>query len=166
MRKPTALHSASGIVIFYPGGLLTSQIQDWARRYGGCRATVSFERTLPGVRRWLRRSAFTIIDATVEPEQASDVFLQAVGVQKADSVAVYTEKSHETLEMLVRTLGAPLLLGPMNSVEWDEFLDHKFPTLIPLGASDSGILRAKHGTLRATGDSVEDNVIHYRPIAG
>jgi len=169
VRKPTVLHAASGIVLFYPGRLLTDQIRDWAQRHGGCRATVSFERSLPGIRKWLRRAALAVIDASEDPAQASDAFLQSVGVLRADSVAVYTEKTHDGLELLVRMLGSPLLLGPLNSEAWEEFLEHKFPMLIPLDSAGVPIHRSKGNKGKAsqnTENNDDNNVVYYRPIAG
>ncbi|MGA2798047.1 MAG: hypothetical protein ABSE63_10735, partial [Thermoguttaceae bacterium] len=132
MRKPFCKQASSGIVLFYPGCLLADQIRDWAEQHGGCRATVSFERSLPGIRKWARRAALAIIDASADPAQGTDAFLQSVSMLTSDAVAVYTEKMHDGLELLVRTFGAPLLLGPMNMNEWEEFLEPRFPTLIHL----------------------------------
>lgn len=166
VRKPTVLRPASGIMLFYPGRLLRSQIFDWAEQHGGCRAAVSFERSLPGIRKWLRRAALAVIDATEDPAQAADAFLQSVGALRADSVAVYTEKMHDGLELLVRMLGAPLLLGPMSTEEWEEYLEHKFPPLIPLDSSVASMKRSKRIALRNSEENVENNVVYYRPRAG
>jgi hypothetical protein len=166
VRRQTALYTASGIVIFYPGRLMAGQIHQWAERYGGCRTAVSFERTLPGIRRHLRRAELAVINATDDPAQASDAFLQSVGMLGAQSVAVYTEKTHDGLELLVRTQGAPFLLGPMSMTEWEDFLESKFPMLIPL---DSGADRGYHADLSPTGEnenSEEEIIIYYKPIAG
>src|SRR3989304_9884817 len=112
-KNPPPLRAASGITLFYPCRLLTDQISGWAVRRGGCRTTVSFERTLPGIRDQLRRAAFAVIEATEDPAQAADTFLQSTSILGAGSGAGYTEKIHEGLELLVRTLGSLLLLGPM-----------------------------------------------------
>jgi hypothetical protein len=166
MRRPSVLSAASGIVMFYPGRLLANQVNDWAERHGGCRTAVSYERTLPGIRKRLRRSAFALIDATIDPSQASDAFLQAIGVLRADSVAVYTEHMHQGLETLVRVLGAPLLLGPMAMEELEDFLEHKFPTLIPLASTSENYYSDRHGYPLGSEDDEGENIVHYRPIAG
>ncbi len=95
---------------------------------------VSFERSLPGIRKSVRRAALAVIDASLDPAQGTDAFLQSVSLLTPDAVAVYTEKMHDGLELLVRTFAAQFLLGPMSMEEWEEFLEHKFPTLIPLEA--------------------------------
>jgi hypothetical protein len=164
--KQTVMKTASGIVLFYPSRLLQVQIHDWAEQHGGCRATVSFERSLPSIRKCVRRAALAVIDASEDPAQATDAFLQSVGVLKSDAVAVYTEKVHDGLEMLVRMLGAPLLLGPMSMEEWEEFLDHKFPSLIPLAASSLPIARDKCNILRIDERIAGKKAIYYRPHAG
>jgi hypothetical protein len=160
------MQAASGIVLFYPGSLLAGQIRDWAVGHGGCRASVSFERSLPGIRKSARRAALAIIDASLDPAQGTDAFIQSVSMLTSDSVAVYTEKIHDGLELLVRTFGAPLLLGPMSTEEWEEFLEHKFPTLIPLETSDFPLQRGKRKILRVMGNYAENKVVYYRPNAG
>ena len=160
------MQTASGIVLFYPGSLLAGQIHDWAEQHGGCRATVTFERSLPGIRRWARRAALAIIDASSDPAQGTDAFLQSVSMLTSDAVAVYTEKIHDGLELLVRTFGAPLLLGPMRMEEWEEFLEHKFPTLIPLEASGMTAEQGKEKILRNFGEHAGNEVVYYRPNAG
>jgi hypothetical protein len=166
VKKPISTQPASGIVLFYPGRLLMNQIYDWADAHGGCRALVSFERSLPGIRKAARRAEYAVIDATSDPAQGADAFLQSVGVLKSDSVAVYTEKTHEGLELMVRTFGAPLLLGPMNMEEWEELLEHKFPTLIHL---EAGEFAAHHGKKIISPDLeiyTGEEVLYYRPNAG
>ena len=158
--------ATSGIVLFYPGRLLASQIYDWAAGHGGCRAWASFERSLPGIRKSARCAELAVIDATSDPAQGADAFLQSLNVLTSDSVAVYTEKTHEALELMVRTCGAPLLLGPMSMEEWEEFLEHKFPTLIPLEAGVFAGRQAKKRTLPNIEVYAENKVVYYRPNAG
>jgi hypothetical protein len=164
--RQNVIQTATGIVLFYPGRLLVSQIRDWAQRHGGCRAAVSFERTLPGIRRWLRRAELAVIDATEDPAQATDAFLQSVGVLRADAVAVYTERMHDGLELLVRSLGVPLLFGPMSTDEWDEFLEIRFPSFIPLESAETTAVGGKHAGLATIREQRRENIVYYRPIAG
>jgi hypothetical protein len=152
--------------MFYPSCLLASQINDWAERHGGCCTAVSFERTLPGIRKRLRRAALAVIDATDDPAQASDAFLQAIGVLKADSVAVYSEKTHEGLETLVRMLGAPLLLGPMSVEDWEDYLEHKFPSLIPLASVGAPEYSNSQDFSLDVESGANRKIVYYRPIAG
>jgi hypothetical protein len=166
VRKPIRMQTASGIVLFYPGSLLAGQIHDWAEQHGGCRATVSFERSLPGIRKWARRAALAIIDASSDPAQGTDAFLQSVNMLTSDAVAVYTEKMHDGLELMVRTFGAPLLLGPMNVNEWEEFLEPRFPSLIPLDASGLSAEPGRHRILRNFVKHAGNDVVYYRPNAG
>ncbi|MGD0382822.1 MAG: hypothetical protein ABSA77_04810 [Thermoguttaceae bacterium] len=166
MRKPISSQSASGIVLFYPGRLLADQIHAWAQQYGGCRAAVSFERSLPGIRKWARRAALAVIDASSDPAQGTDAFLQSVSILTSDAVAVYTEKMHYGLEELVRMFGAPLLLGPMSMEEWEHFLEHKFPTLIPLDTSSLYVHRGKREKLQTVEEYEGNKVVYYRPNTG
>lgn len=152
--------------MFYPGHLMANQVNDWAERHGQCRTSVSFERTLPGMRKSLRRAELALIDATDDPAQASDVFLQAVSVLQAGGVAVYTEKAHEGLEFLVRALGATLLLGPMSAEEWEDYLEHKFPMFLPLSTVDSLPSSTEQEISLSFEEAKKQNTIYYRPIAG
>lgn len=127
---------------------------------------VSFERTLPGIRKWARRAALAVIDASSDPAQGTDAFLQSVSVLTSDAVAVYTEKMHDGLELLVRTFGAPFLLGPMDMREWEEYLEHKFPTLIPLEAGDLYAHQGKREKLRTVEKYEDDKVVYFRPNVG
>ena len=145
---------------------MASEIRNWADRHGGCRTIFTVERTLPGIRRQLRRAELAVIDATEDPAQASDAFLQSIGVLRADSVAVYTEKMHDGLEILVRTLGAPLLLGPMSMEDWDEYLEHKFPTLIPLVTAGASMYPDEEEITLNFKDKAANNIVYYKPIAG
>lgn len=117
------------------------------------------------IRKRLRRAELALIDATEDPAQASDAFLQAVGILGADATAVYTEKTHDDLELLVRMMRAPLLLGPMSMEEWEDVLDHKFPAIIPLELAEAAGRRDRRETLRSRDDKPE-SVVYYRPIAG
>jgi hypothetical protein len=146
--------------------LLISQIHDWASRHGGCRTAISFEHMLPGIRKWLHSAELAVIDATDDPAQASDAFLQAVGVLKPHAVAVYTEKTHDGLELLVRSLGAPLLLGPMIAEEWDEFFESMFPSLIPLESAGEIAQPGKRLIVRDINANASENIVYYKPLAG
>ncbi len=107
-----------------------------------------------------------VIDATEDPAQASDAFLQSVGVLSAEAVAVYTERIHDGLELLVRMLGAPLILGPMSMEEWDEFLEIKFPSFIPMDSAGAVAHRGKQISSPSVRENERENIVYYRPIAG
>jgi hypothetical protein len=157
---------ASGIVLFYPGYVLSEQIHDWADQHGGCRVAVSFERSLPGIRKLARRSALALIDASHDPAQGADAFIQSVSVLSSNTVAVYTERMHNGLELLVRTFEAPLLLGPMSMDELGAYLDNKFPTFIPFAASGALGYREESNISQEFGVYDEDQLLQYRPNAG
>jgi hypothetical protein len=158
--------SKSGIVIFYPSRFLTDQICEWAQRHGGCQSFVSFQRAFPVIRRQIRRAALAVIDGSDDPAQAADTFLQAVGILGPDSTAIYVEKMHDGLELLVRSLGASLLLGPMSMEDWEGFLDHKFPTLIPLGPSIASMRRNKYESLQNDAENADNQIVYFRRSAG
>jgi hypothetical protein len=114
----------------------------------------------------LRSAALTVIDATEDPARASDAFLQSINVLGAESVAVYTEKMYADLELLVRILGTPLFLGPMTSEEWENYLNHKFPSLIPFRSIEVPSIQAEKEQARENGEDANDKIVSFRLYAG
>jgi hypothetical protein len=137
----TNLQSTPQIILFYPSLSLRGQLQSWSEQRGGRQMQISFERSLAGIRRQVRRVDFVLVDATEDPAQASDAYFQVYKTVGPESMAVYTESVHDGLEFMVRRLGVTLLLGPMSASEWDDFFVHKFPRTIPLSSAQS----AGHG---------------------
>lgn len=119
--------TASDIVLFYPGASLTDQVAGWSERHPQCSLEVSFAKTVPGIRQALSSADAAVLDATADPGQAMAAFSQAVAKLGAYSVAVYTERMHEWLELSVRIRGALLLLGPMDSSQWEGLFDRLLP---------------------------------------
>ncbi|MBN2579105.1 MAG: hypothetical protein JXB10_08950 [Pirellulales bacterium] len=123
------------IVLFYPCRSLTGQVKHWLERHGGHLSQISFARTLPEIRRRMRRADTVIVDASDDAALASDAFLQSMLVMGPDTTAVYTERSAADLERLVRCFGVPFLLGPMNLAEWDAHFQRQFDGLLPFSGS-------------------------------
>ena len=63
-----------------------------------------------------------IIDATDSPRPAMVALGVCLEELSPDRIAVYTEQMHSGLEILVRSRGVALLLGPMSRLEWEAFL--------------------------------------------
>ncbi|MGW8257345.1 MAG: hypothetical protein ACWGMZ_07675 [Thermoguttaceae bacterium] len=165
-KTAQGFQSKAGLVLFYPGAFLLNQIRFWAERRSGCKYAICFDRALPLIRKRLRRTELAIIDATDDPSQASDAFLQAIGILRSDAVAVYTERTYENLELLVRSLGAPLLLGPMDIDEWEDYLDQKFPAILHLDFPAPAEGQLPHKALDTAEHSQDKKIVLYRPIAG
>jgi hypothetical protein len=137
IRKPMfsrtlrCTNTAPVIVLFYPCRSLTGQIKHWLERHGGHLSQISFARSLPEIRRRMRRADTVIVDASDDPALASDAFLQAVLVVGSDATAMYTERSDEEVERLVRCFGAPYFLGPMSISEWESYFQRQFGEIRP-----------------------------------
>jgi hypothetical protein len=129
--------STPRIVLFYPSASLRGQLRGWSDQRGGRHLQISYERSLAGIRRQIQRADFVLVDATEDPAQASDAYLQIHKVLGPDSMSVYTNVVHEGLEILVRRLGVTLLLGPMSIAEWDDLFAHKFSQTIPLPSAQA-----------------------------
>lgn len=122
----TCRSATADVLLLYPGDSLRDQIGLWAVRHPEQRVAVSFERSLPKMRRLLNRVGATLVDATKDPSMAADAFLQAAARLGAGAVAVYTEVRHDDIELFVRLRGAPFLLGPLFDQQWEDHLDSLF----------------------------------------
>ena len=123
--------TTSDVLLMYPGVSLTDQVQAWAGRHPDCQMAVSYERSLPKIRKLLDHAQSAVVDGTDDPSLAADTFLQAVARQGTDAVTMYTEKTNGDLELLVRVRGSPFLLGPMSEDEWDELFEQSLPYMRP-----------------------------------
>ena len=65
----------------------------------------------------------TIIDATDRPQEALATLARVHGASDRLTVAVYSERMHEGLELFVRQRGILLLLGPMEQHEWEALFE-------------------------------------------
>jgi hypothetical protein len=111
------------VVLLYPEESLTDQIRRWIMKDPRRRVEVSYERSLPGIRRLLRQARMALVDATEDPSQATDAFLQAIAALGVDAVAMYTEIMHDGLEVFVRSQGSLFFLGPLFDTDWASFFE-------------------------------------------
>ena len=112
------------VLLFYPSDSLREQVNGCLCKKSGVKVGVCLAKPLPEIREALGGVRLALLDATDEPAQSTDAFLQAVGQLGGYSVAVYTEQMHDGLELLVRRSGALLLLGPLSELQWEEFFYH------------------------------------------
>jgi hypothetical protein len=124
------------IVLFYPCRSLTGQIKYWLERHGGHLSQISFARSLPEIRRRMRRADTIIVDASDDAALASDAFLQSILVVGADATAMYTERTATEVERLVRRLGAPFLLGPMSPAEWEAYFQQQWGEILSFSGAE------------------------------
>ena len=131
------LPTTADILLLYPGESLRDQIGVWARRHPERQVDSSLERSLPAIRGLLRRAGSSLVDATEDPGQATDAFLQAVARLGAGAVTMYTEATHEDLELFVRLRGSLYLFGPLFDEQWEEVFNHllraKWPAPVSRG---------------------------------
>lgn len=131
---------SADVLLFYPGRSLGDQLGPWAARHTDRLIEMCFERSLPEIREALKNVGIVVIDATEDPAQATDAFLQAVARLGANAVMMYTERMHDDLEMFARVHGSLFVLGPLFEYQWDELIGRM------LGVKDRqlGIQRAAH----------------------
>ena len=129
----TECHSATAdILLLYAGESFRDQIGFWAFRHPQRRVDASCERSLPAIRQLLSHARATVVDATKDPAQATDAFLQAVARLGAAAVTMYTEAAHDDLELFVRMRGSQFLLGPLLDQQWEEVLERLLRAKRPL----------------------------------
>jgi hypothetical protein len=124
--RPVLENSKAGslvgeIALFYGSDSLTRQITKWARKHPACTIRCSFAKVLPEIRLVLETADGALIDATDDDAQAVDAFSQAAGHLGTNAVAIYSEVMHEGVELLVRSRGSQVLLGPLGETQWDGF---------------------------------------------
>ena len=117
------LPTTADVLLLYPGESLQDQIGLWSQRHPERRVNVSIARSLPEIRQLLRRAGAALVDATEDPAQAADAFLQAVTRLGADAVTMYTEVMHDGLELFARVRGSLFLAGPLFDQQWEELFE-------------------------------------------
>lgn len=116
--------TAPGILLLYPGESLKNQIGLWTWRHPERWTETSFEHSLPEIHARLQEAGAVLVDATEDPAQATDAFLQAVVRRGARAVIMYTEVMHDGLELCVRVVGSLFFAGPLDDEQWDDLFDH------------------------------------------
>ncbi len=109
------------VVLFYAGESLLEQIGEWICEHQELSLRLVLSRLATSINLAMDGAAVVMIDATREPIKAMDVLQHALLQVERARLAVYTECTHEGLELFVRVRGVPLLLGPMSQVEWEGF---------------------------------------------
>lgn len=110
-----------GLLLLNPGDSLHAQVH----RYLGTR-THDVAMQIVGNRRLAHHvpdqgMGGVILDATQYPIVAVRL-LQCLSLPATVPLAVYIEKPDPTLELFVRTLGVPMLLGPLSRQEWEALM--------------------------------------------
>jgi len=115
------------IAVAYPTRSLFRQVTLWAHEREDCGIEPVFSRSALEIRRSLNGTDMVLVDASDDHAQAIELFLQSVARLGSRRVAVYTERMHAGLEVFVRTQGAWLLFGPLDSKQWEEFFSSMLP---------------------------------------
>ncbi|MCK4623767.1 MAG: hypothetical protein KAV00_00515 [Phycisphaerae bacterium] len=131
-----ANYEMKDVVLFYAGKSLLEQAGNWVDGQPNLFLRLVSSRSRPVVNKALSEASAVIVDITEHPDTAMDVFQYAVGRPESGELAVYTERSHEGLEIFVRSRGVLLLLGPLNPAEWGAFFESLQP---PEASSVAGL---------------------------
>ena len=118
----------SGVVLLYPGESLKRQVTAWTETHAGHALVVSFARIPHEIQAVLREAAVALLDGTKNPRLTAAAFSQAADQLGPRSVAVYTEKTCEWLELHVRMRESMSLLGPMGELKWHELFEMMLPS--------------------------------------
>ena len=111
------------VVLFYAEESLLFQVAAWVRTAGRWSLRLVASRDPVVVARGLEGAAVAIVDATRHPGEAMAVLERGVAGFAGPRVVIYSERMHDGLELFTRVRGAPLLLGPMTTAEWNAFFE-------------------------------------------
>ena len=155
------------LTLIYPTPSLIWQLHCLFDRRQGTGPELVFDRSLPGIRHGISAAAGVIIDATDDPASACEAYLQAARNLGANAVAVYTERTLENLEILVRTNGSLFFLGPLEEHEWIAYFDRAdtasvipFPALSEQSGSPA-VLGAYGSRAAEIADDFETSLIPF-----
>ncbi len=109
------------VLLLHPGPSLLGQVAEWARHCEKLSVRVSDATGLRALESALAGSDLAVVDAAEDPQRAMDSLQLCLAELDPRSVAVYTERTDPALEIFTRVRGSALLLGPMESDEWDAF---------------------------------------------
>ena len=119
----SVLHT-SEVVMFYAEQSLLFQLAEWVRQHPAYSLRVVSARSEGAIDSAVADAALAIIDAAENPGRAIDALQIAAARLGHDNVVVYTERTNDALEVVVRVRGSKLLLGPMTALEWEAFFEH------------------------------------------
>ena len=122
MNKYTWKTEERDVVLLYPTDSLREQVADWAARSPGMCVRVVSPATPSDIRRELSGQSVVLVDATEHPAEAQEALEHVIEDHGTNSVALYTERMHEGLELFARLRGVLFLLGPTPQDEWGEVL--------------------------------------------
>ena len=97
------------IVLFYAEDSLLEQVSEWMCNSMMLPLNLVSSCSAFSVAEALDTAECAIIDATVNPGKAMDILQIALPLTGRDRLAVYTERTHDGLELFVRVRGVPFL---------------------------------------------------------
>ena len=118
----TVVHN-NEVVLLYAEESLLVQVAEWVRRHPPFSLRVVASRSDGGIDSALSDAVLAIIDTAEHPGRALDALRSVSARLGPQNVVVYTERTYDSLEIVVRVRGAKLLLGPMSPLEWEGFFE-------------------------------------------
>ena len=128
---------------------LVMQAAEWARKHPQFQLRLASATTPGEISSALESAAAVIVDATEDPDRAVDTLEIACDIMGRDRAAVYSEESHNGLEVLVRVRGAMMLIGPMSAAEWQGVFDPMLRTTAAVKPAVADIGAERHTTASA-----------------
>jgi len=118
----SVLQGLRDVALLWPTDSLVRQLAQWARGHH----RMAIRAVWPGMpdlaEQAMERAAFSVIDATNHPTEAMSIVQQAVAQGGRDKLAIYTEVMHRGMEIMIRSQGVAVLLGPMSDEQWESTL--------------------------------------------
>ena len=114
------------VVVFSPTESLILQVAQWAGRHRDYSVRLVCSKLAGNISAALDTAAFSIIDATVFPQDAISILALTMDRVGSERIAVYTEIELEE-EVFIRSRGISLLLGPIGPQQWEALLERLGP---------------------------------------
>jgi len=134
ISMPSTAEQDMEVVLFHPTGSLLSQVAQWSEQMPGVSLRVVRPTAVGSVRSTLTVPCVALIDATANLRSALAAVESVAALGRAKSAAVYTETMHDGLELFARMRAVLVLLGPMESDDWDGFFTGMFRAMGYQGA--------------------------------
>lgn len=118
----SVLQGLRDVALLWPTDSLVLQLAQWARGHH----RMAIRAVWPGMpdlaEQAMERAAFSVVDATNHPADATSIVQHAVAQGWRDKLLIYTEFMHKGMEIMIRSQGVVVLLGPMSDEQWESTL--------------------------------------------
>ncbi len=118
----SVLQGLRDVALLWPTDSLVLQLAQWSRGQPRLAIRAVWPGMLDIAEQAMEKAVFSVIDATNHPTDAMSIVQQAVAQGGREKISIYTEVMHRGMEVLIRSQGVAVLLGPMSGEQWESTL--------------------------------------------